>query len=296
MKIILTGSIGHIGKPLTKELVQKEHAVTVISSNPERQKEIEALGAAAAIGNFNDVHFLTAAFAGADTAYCMISGGFDSPLGSLQYIENLANTYVQAIQQSGIKRVVNLSSIGAHTDQGNGVLALYYAMEKILNHLPSDVGMTFLRPVGFYDNLFAYLNTIREQSIIATNYGGDEKKPWVSPIDIAAAVAEELTIPLVGRKVRYVASDEVSCDEIARTLGAAIGKPDLKWIMIPDEQVLGGMIAAGRNPSLAAGFVEMNAAIRSGKLYDDYYCNHPVLGNVKLGDFAKEFAMVYNQK
>jgi nucleoside-diphosphate-sugar epimerase len=43
MKIILTGSLGHIGKPLAQELVQKGHAVTVISSNPEKQKDIEAL-------------------------------------------------------------------------------------------------------------------------------------------------------------------------------------------------------------------------------------------------------------
>jgi len=43
MKIILTGSLGHIGLPLTKELVQKGHNVTVISSNPDKKKEIEAL-------------------------------------------------------------------------------------------------------------------------------------------------------------------------------------------------------------------------------------------------------------
>jgi putative NADH-flavin reductase len=48
MKITLTGSLGNIGKPLTKELVQKGHAVTVISSNPKKQNEKEALGASAA--------------------------------------------------------------------------------------------------------------------------------------------------------------------------------------------------------------------------------------------------------
>lgn len=40
MKIILTGSLRHIGKPLTEGLVQKGHAVTVISSKPEKQKDI----------------------------------------------------------------------------------------------------------------------------------------------------------------------------------------------------------------------------------------------------------------
>ncbi len=71
MKIVLTGSIGHIGKPLTEKLVQKGHSVTVISSKAERQKEIEALGAKAAIGTMEDANFLTTTFKGADIAYLM---------------------------------------------------------------------------------------------------------------------------------------------------------------------------------------------------------------------------------
>lgn len=36
MKIIVTGSLGNISKPLTQKLVQKELQVTVISSEPQR--------------------------------------------------------------------------------------------------------------------------------------------------------------------------------------------------------------------------------------------------------------------
>lgn len=43
MKIVLTGSLGNINKPLTKELVQKGHSVTVISSKAERQKKLKPL-------------------------------------------------------------------------------------------------------------------------------------------------------------------------------------------------------------------------------------------------------------
>jgi uncharacterized protein YbjT (DUF2867 family) len=45
MKIIVTGSLGNISKPLVEELVRKNHEVKVISSNPEKQKEIEKLNA-----------------------------------------------------------------------------------------------------------------------------------------------------------------------------------------------------------------------------------------------------------
>jgi uncharacterized protein YbjT (DUF2867 family) len=302
MKIIVTGSLGHISKPLTEELVGKGHSVTVISSKAERQKEIEALGAKAAIGTMTDADFLSATFKGADAVYVMEAlgpGSYNDPnLDIMAAISKLGNNYRQAIQQSGVKRVVHLSSIGAHTDQGNGLLAFHYHVEKILNQLPSDVSITFMRPVGFYNNLLGFIPTIKTQGMIVSNYGGDDKKPWVSPLDIAAAIAEEITTPFVGRKVRYVASEEITCNEIASILGAAIGKPDLKWIVIPDEQLLKGMIAAGMNPRIAAGLVEMNASgsTRSGKLYEDYNRNRPTLGKVKVKDFAKEFAVVYNQK
>ena len=300
MKIIVTGSLGNISKPLTKELVQKGHQVTVVSSKPERQKDIEAMGAKAAIGTMEDADFLTTTFKGADAVYVMETMGgnsfFDPNLDIIAAINKIGNSYKQAVEQSGVKRVVHLSSVGAHTDKGNGLLAFHYNVENILKTLPSDVSITFMRPVGFYYNLLGFINTIKTQDVIATNYGGESKKPWVSPIDIAAAVAEELATPFEGRKVRYVASDEISCNELASLLGTAIGKPDLKWVVIPDEQLLNGMLSAGMNPKVAAGLVEMNASTNSGDLYEDYFRNRPTLGKVKLAEYAKEFATVYNQQ
>ena len=300
MKIIVTGSLGHISRPLTAELLQKGHAVTVISSKPERQAEIEALGAIAAIGTMEDADFLSATFKGADIVYVMETHGassfFDPNLDLMAVISKIGQNYKQAIQQSGVKRVVHLSSIGAHTDKGNGILAFHYNVENILKQLPDDVSIKFMRPVGFYYNMFAFIPTIKTQGAIVSNYGGDVKNPWVSPLDIAAVIAEEMEKPFDGREIRYIASDEVSPNEVAGILGEAIGKPDLKWLAIPDEQLLNGMVAAGMNSNIAKGLVEMNAGFHRGPLYEDYYLHRPaVFGKVKLTDFAKDFAAAFKQ-
>ncbi len=50
------------------------------------------------------------------------------------------------------------------------------------------------------------------------------------------------------------------------------------------------------NESFALEFVEMNASIHNGKFYEDYKRNKPMLGKVKLREFAKEFAAVYHQQ
>lgn len=323
MKITITGSLGNISRPLTKVLVQKGHEVTVISSKPKKQKEIEALGAKAAIGTIEDVAFLTAAFSGADAVYTMLPSPDYSNLAPntdlLAACQKIGNNYVQAIRQSGVKHVVHLSSVGAHLDKGNGALIVHHIIEKILRELPPDVAIMFMRPTGFYNNLYSFIDMIKgkgfiaqlltlrfygliallkgKTGIIASNYGGEDKTVWASPLDIAAAIAEELITPFVGRNVRYVASEELTCNQIATILGNAVGKPYLKWVIISDKQMQSGMESFGMPKNIAAGLVEMQAAVRTGLIDEDYYRNRPKkMGKVKMKDFAKEFAEVYNQK
>lgn len=294
MKIVVTGSLGHISKPLTEELVQKGHTVTVISSKPEKQSAIEALGATAAIGTLEDADFLTATFTGADAVYTMVPPDFTQPDMSTYY-DRIGQNYAQAIQQSGVKRVVHLSSIGAHMDRNSGIILAHHTIEGVLNKL-SGVTITFMRPSAFYYNLYGFLGAIKNTGMIASNYGDGDMVPWVSPIDIATVVAVELEMPPVGSNVRYVASDERTCKEVASILGAAIGKPDLTWITIPDEQMQRGLEAFGLPAPIAAGLVEMNASMHSGELFQDYYLNRPqIMGNVKLTDFATDFAAAFQK-
>ncbi len=299
MNIVITGSLGNIGKPLTKELAEKGHSVTVISSNAERQKDIEALGAKAAIGKMQDVDFLSATFQGADIVYLMetwegIGSMFDKTIDFKAGMRQIGSNYKVAIEQAGVKHIVHLSSVGAHSDKGYGSLSTHHAVENILKELPMDVSIKFMRPVGFYTNMFRYMQNIKTQGAIISNHGGDEKEPWVSPLDIASAIAEEMELPFIGRTIRYIASDEISPNEIAKVLGEAIGNPDLKWQVISDEQLLHGMLETGINPGAAKGTVETQASMRGGLLFEDYYRNEPTLGTVKFTDFAKEFALIYN--
>jgi uncharacterized protein YbjT (DUF2867 family) len=301
MNIVLTGSIGNIGKPLTKELVEKGHSVTVISSNEERIAAIEALGAKAAIGSMFDADFLTKTFTGADIVYLMetmeaAGDMFDKSIDFIGKISEIGHHYKTAVERSGVKKIIHLSSIGAHTDKGTGIIVFHYHVEQILKQLPDDIAIKFIRPVGIYFNMFSFIPTIKNKGVIISNWGGDQKEPWVSPLDIADAVAEEMEKPFMGRKVRYVASDEVSPNEIAKALGESIGKADLEWKVISDEELLNNWLHIGFNEQVAKGFVETQASQGSGILYEDYYQHQLVLGKVKLADFAKEFAVAYHNE
>jgi len=141
---------------------------------------------------------------------------------------------------------------------------------------------------------FKPIFSIKRLGFIGANYGGDDKMVMVDPRDIAAAAAEEIETPATGKKVRYVASDEHTANETAHILGAAIAKPDLKWVTFTDEQTQGGLEESGMPAHIATSFVELGASIHSGALRQDYDLHKPIaMGKVKLEDFAKEFAAAF---
>lgn len=295
MKIIVTGSLGNISKPLIQTLLLQAHQVTVISSKADKQKDIEALGAIAAIGSIDDVDFLTKTFTGSDAVYCMIPPNF-AAADQLDYYNKVGGNYAKAITQSGVKRVVDLSSYGAHLEKGTGFIVGSYHVEQILNAL-SNVSVTHIRPGYFYYNTLHFVGMIKTHGFIASNFGDDDKLAMASPVDIAAAIAEEIVKPVSENRVRYVVSDDKTCNEVAAILGEAIGKPDLQWKTFTNEQVQTAMEARGMSAATAAVMVELGDATHKGLLREDYDLNKPIeMGKVKLEEFAKEFAIAFNQK
>ena len=292
MKIVVTGSLGNIGKPLTEELAGKGHQVVVVSSKDDKRKEIEALGATAAIGSVEDVEFLSSIFSGADAVYCMVPPNFFAE-DQVAYYTKVGNSYVKAITDSGVKRVILLSSYGAHLSAGTGVILGAHHAESIFSAL-TDVDLTIMRPGYFYYNLFNFTGIIRAAGFIASNYGDNDKLLLVSPLDIARAIADEITSPSPGIRIRYVVSDDRTCNEVAEALGKSIGLPDLTWKVFTDEQTFNGMTANGVPKHMAENLTELGTAIHSGILREDYDKHQTVTGKVKIDDFAKEFAQAYS--
>ncbi len=324
MKIIVTGSLGNISKPLTQLLVKQGHTVTVISSDPKKQAAIEAFGASAAIGSIEDVNFLGKTFEAADAVYCMIPLSYTDPDPQV-YLRRMAGNYKQALQQNKVPRVVVMSGWAADLVQGENAEDVFKDLE--------NTTITFLRPASFYSNFYQSMGLIRGKGLIGKfltlrhnglwalltgktgllmgNYGGEDRTVFVSPADIADAVAEELqdrpNQPNQPNQpgqpdspgqptIRYIGSEEMTCNEAASIIGKAIGKPWLRWVRISDKQMLQGLKMAKLPEKLAEMLVSMQAAMHSGKTLENFHRNNPKMGKVKLADFAKEFAAVYNKE
>ncbi len=294
MQYVITGSIGHISKPITEALTKAGHQVTVITSIDDKVADIEALGAKAAVGSVEDADFLTQAFAGADAVYLMIPPKWGVN-GWRAYHNQVGDNYVEAIKANDIQYVVLLSSVGAHMGEGAGPVDGLYDMEQKLKAVPG-LNAVFLRPSYFMYNLFGMVGMVKGMGIMGSNFG-DDPIVLVHTSDIAdAAIDELLQLGFTGQRVRYVAGDERTGAEIARVLGDAVGKPETPWVVFSDEQNTQGMLQAGLNEEMATEYTTMGQAMRNGSMQADYFANRPAqLGKVKLDDFARnEFAPAFN--
>ena len=258
-------------------------------------KSLTDKGAKTAIGSVEDIEFLKKAFAGADAVYTMVPPKYDAP-DMKAHIGSVGKNYTEALKVNNIKYVVNLSSVGAHLPDGVGPVSGLYRVEQALNEL-KNTNIKHLRPTYFFSNFLGNVGMVKNMNIIGGNFGGaDFKMLLADPNDIAEVAFEELSnLNFTGHSARYIGSDERSTEDIAKTLGSAIGKPQLPWVTFTDEQAYGGMRQMGFPENVAKNYTEMGHAANDGSMFEDYWKHHPAkLGKTKLEDFAKTFAAVYN--
>lgn len=288
MKLTLLGSLGNINRIVIPQLIRDGHEVTVVTSNPDRQAAIRALGAIPAVGTMTDETFLTQQFIGRDMVYLMISGSAPDLFAATV---KQAQIFKHALQTADVHRVVNLSSIGAQ-DPRSGSLYAYHSIEDTLSSLPA-VEVAFIRPTGFYNNLYANLDSIRHEHALYSNIPAVITRQYVSPTDIATVVTNTIRHFPAGKTIHYVTSDTFTGQELVNALSTALGF-SVKYVEITDEQYKAALKQNGVPTSIIEPFVASSQLQRQpGELYADF-ANHPVyIGQVKLADFAVKFAAAY---
>jgi uncharacterized protein YbjT (DUF2867 family) len=289
---VVTGSIGHVSKPIITGLVKAGKNVSVVTSSADKVKEIEALGAKALVGSLFDAAFVNKALTGAEVVYAMIPPIWQTANWRASQREVAVN-YTEAIRKQGIKYVVNLSSIGAHLPEGVGPVSGIYEFEQMLNGI-AGLNVKHLRPSFFYYNFLAQIGLIKQAGIMGANYGAEDQKiPLVHTDDIARVALEELlALTFTGNSARYIVSDFRTTKEITDVLGKAVGK-EIPWVVFTDEQQKEGLLQAGLSETHSHGYTEMGGALRSGKMQEEVIKVQPEKGAIKLEEFAETFAAAF---
>jgi uncharacterized protein YbjT (DUF2867 family) len=267
---VLLGSNGNITSKVAALLLAQGAAVRVVGRNAKSLGALKAAGADIAAGDIADAGFLAEAFAGATAVYAMIPTEHSAPdLAAAQ--DRLGTTIAQAITAAGVKRVVNLSSIGAHLSSGTGPITGLYRQEQRLNALVG-VDVLHVRPGYFFENHLLAIHMIPAIGVYADMTAPDAPLPMVATADIAQVVARELRTPSAkGKRVLHLRAPRLyTMRESTALLGAAIDKPELAYVQSDPQQGKAALMQHGFSSSAAALLEEMSVAFSTGRLDGEY--------------------------
>ncbi len=286
---VLMGSNGNITSQAVRALRRQGQPVRVIGRSAAALAPLQQLGAQLAVGDANDAGFLTQAFEGAAAAYVMIPTHYDAP-NLRQAQARVGAAIASAIAQSGVRRVVNLSSIGGERPAGTGPIVGLHEQEQRLNELPG-LDLLHLRPGYFMENHLHAAAPIAALGVYPSLERSDVSVPMIATADIATVVAREL-VTAAHRGVLHLQAPRLySFQQCAQILGRAIGLPQLQHVQSAPDQGLAAMQAAGFSPDAAAQMAEMARWLSAGTPAD--WPGPVELTPTTLENFAPQFKQAY---
>lgn len=264
-KIVILGASGTVGSKIAKILLEEgKHQVKLLARNPEKLKDFQNLGAEIITGDVNDVNVLTKTFATADSAFLILPDNVKAE-DTRAYQRKVTSNYIEAIEKSGIKYIVNMSSLGSHMHDGNGIMGGTGEQEVRLNQL-KDVNILHLRSAYFMDNFLRTIGLVKSKGINGTAAVGDHAIPMVSTQDVAKVAAAHLVnLDFTGKNVHAVMGPrDYTYSEFTTIIGKAIGKPELPYVQIPVEQAKQIFLGNGFSEDFVDNLLGMAVAVKDG--------------------------------
>lgn len=295
MSVVITGATGHIGRRIVHILREEFRDVRVVGRNANTLQPWADSGAQAFVGDMEDSAFLTRAFDKAEAVFAMIPP--NPRAEDFRAFQNRVGASIAAaVEKTGIERVVNLSSQGAHLPKGTGPIAGLYDQEQRLNAI-RHVHVVHLRPAYFMENLMTNIHTIRSRNVNGTPLRGDLVFPMIATRDIAATAADYLLrLTFAEKTVRdLLGQRELSMNEATRILGHAINKPGLSYVQFPYDEAEKAMTGSGMSRDMARLYIEMNRALNEGHIMSGVERTVENTTQTSFETFAMEFATAYRK-
>lgn len=262
--IVILGATGTVGSKISAILLKEGHQVALMARHTGKLEQFRRMGAEIIAGDITDVNALTSAFRNADSAFVILPDNVKAE-NTRAYQRQVTGTLVEAIEKSGIKYIVNMSSLGSHMHEGNGIMGGTGEQEVRLNQL-DGVNVLHLRSAYFMENFLRTIGLVKTMGFNGTAADGDYPIPMVATQDVAKIAAGHLTrLDFTGKLIRSVMGPrDYTYKEFTSIIGKAIGKPDLQYVQIPADQAKQAFLSNGFSEDFADNLVEMGTAIKTG--------------------------------
>ncbi|MFP2927105.1 NmrA family NAD(P)-binding protein [Pyxidicoccus sp. 3LG] len=263
MSIVINTPNGNIGRPLALRLLEAGRSLTVISRGADKVADLVKRGAKLVEGSTDDAAVLDRALKGAEALFWLTPPTMRPDF--LAWAEETARTAAKAVKAHGVKRVVVLSSIGAHNGPGTGPVGAMKGVEEAFKAVCPDV--TILRPGFFMENLLRDAATVAKTGSLFMPLPPDKALPFVATKDIAAKAGDVL-LDASWKGHRYLGvhgPKDIAYGELGPILTEALGRP-VRYVQVTLDDARKAMLGAGMPAWGADLYLEMYSASSKGGL------------------------------
>ena len=260
--ILVTGASGHLGRAVINHLIESQGLAPsrIIAGTRDTQKlaDLAAKGVTVRHIDFDDAASLENGFAGVGTVLIISTDALDGAGTRLRQHK----AAIAAAAKSGVGRIAYTSLPKAESSRV-GFAPDHYQSEEAVK--ATGLPHLIFRNSWYQENLQMSL----PQAVASGQWftsAGNGRTAFVARDDIAAAIAAALANPPEGSVTYTLTGDEAFTNaEIAALASDILGKP-IAVVDVSDEQLAGGMNAAGVPEPFIPTLVSFDTATREGDL------------------------------
>ncbi|MFD7662102.1 NAD(P)H-binding protein [Streptomyces sp. NPDC059788] len=262
---VITGASGRTGRAAAEYLLTAGHRVRAVGRSARRLADLAARGAEVRQADPTDPVALADAFRGADGIYAVIQPNYipDHPdFGAFQ--DQVAASLTRAVAESGVRRVVGLSSWGAQHAEGTGPVRGLHRFERRLSAVP-EADTLWLRAGYFMENLLDHIGTARTHHRISAPFEPGVPLPFVTTRDIGARAGEELaTGTWHGTEVLELQGErDVTMREAASVIANAVRADDFTYVQTSIADFHAELLGKGVSVDVADMMAEVGVSVNS---------------------------------
>ncbi|HEY9851538.1 MAG TPA: NmrA family NAD(P)-binding protein [Leptolyngbyaceae cyanobacterium] len=279
---VVLGATGQTGAAAAETLIEHGASVRVVVRNASKGDVWAQRGAEVAVADVTDVEALTKAFSGATGAYLLNPPAYNAD-DMFAVAETVGKAFQQAVQNAGLSKIVQLSSVGAHIPEGTGNIRTTWILERILGNL--DLPVTFVRAAYFMENWASMAGVAANNGVLPSFLTPlDRAIPMVSAADIGRVCAECLLETWSGKRIVELEGPQpYSPNDAAAAFAKALGR-SVQAVELPSSDWGKVLEQGGNSPSSVNSWSQMLDNFNTGHIVFEGKGATHVKGRVTLED------------
>ena len=250
---IILGANGHVGSAAAEALLAAGEPVTAVLHSADQQQAWQARNARTAVVDVCDTDALRDVFRAGTRAF-LLNPPADTGTDTEVEEHRTARCIVEALDGSGLEKVVVESTYGAQPGKRIGDLNILYDLEQALQRQPIP---TTIQRAAYYMSNWDGMLEAAQGGTLPTLFAPDLQIPMVAPVDLGRAAARRLGEPADDGDIHYFEGPErYAPQDVADAFADALGHP-VKVATAPRETWVDTFKSLGFSDAAAQSYAKM---------------------------------------